>query len=87
MKATFKYEYQIDANDLDEEQRTFELEGNEYLYKEGNWYYRKFELVKQQSVIKELNKLLEFYLKDCINADLNIVQIYHVLEEGILTIE
>ncbi len=87
MKATFKYEYEIDANDLDEEQRTFESEGIEYLYKEGNWYYRKFELVRQQSLIKELNRMLHHSLFDFIAEDLDDKKKSEIIIEGTLTIE
>jgi hypothetical protein len=87
MKATFKYEYQVDANDLDEEQRTFTVEGNTYIYNNGKWFDREGLEIKQDSLLATLNEDLALSLEDWLFDELEDLTFDDIIHNGDLTFE
>jgi hypothetical protein len=87
MKATFRYEYQVDANDLDEEQRTFTVEGNTYVYNNGKWFDREGLEIKQDSLLATLNEDLALSLEDCLFDELEDLTFDDIIHNGDLTFE
>lgn len=87
MKATFRYEHQVNTNDLDVEERTFLIKGNSYVYENGKWFDIEGLEVINNSLLAELGECLADSLQNWLFDELEETSMHTVIEYGDLTFE